>query len=168
MPEFVHPMLGEDVTSISGHYALTHERTLRYAGKEVLYFVGYAVCDTSCCGSGGVGGRAQCEQGLGPDFLLEVIVGGSKERLGEAPCDHEALHTRLNDVRLPAKLARGGLGCAGSGKEYSALHPFLKFQDIVLDHAPSRPGSLHKADIDAFSSASLRARGLEGGRRAGA
>lgn len=55
MPEFVHPMLGEDVTSISGHYALTHERTLRYAGKEVLYFVGYAVCDTSCCGAGGWG-----------------------------------------------------------------------------------------------------------------
>ncbi len=73
MPEFVHPMLGEDVTSISGHYALTHERTLRYAGKEVLYFVGYAVCDTSCCGSGGWG------YALVPGFVLGLKIRQNQE-----------------------------------------------------------------------------------------
>lgn len=53
MPEFVHPRLEEEITSISGHYVLAHEKVLRYGGKDVLCFLGYAVCDTSCCGSSG-------------------------------------------------------------------------------------------------------------------
>jgi hypothetical protein len=73
MLEFVHPMLGEDATSISGHYTLTHERTLRYAGKEVLYFVGYAVCDTSCCGSAGWG------YALVPGFVLSPKIRQNQE-----------------------------------------------------------------------------------------
>jgi len=55
MADFVHPCLDEEVVSISGHYSLTQERILGYRGREVLYFLGYAVCDTSCCGAGGWG-----------------------------------------------------------------------------------------------------------------
>ena len=55
MADFVHPCLDEEVVSISGHYSLTQERILEYRGREVLYFLGYAVCDTSCCGAGGWG-----------------------------------------------------------------------------------------------------------------
>ena len=55
MADFVHPCPEEDVVSISGHYRLTQERTLVYQGREVFYLLGYAVCDTSCCGAGGWG-----------------------------------------------------------------------------------------------------------------
>ena len=53
--EFVHPKLGREVTAIGGHYVFGKEIRLRlpYNGREVLYFVGYAVLDSTCCGVGG-------------------------------------------------------------------------------------------------------------------
>lgn len=68
MVDFVHPCLEEDLVSISGHYRLTQERTLVYRGREVLYLLGYAVCDTSCCGAGGWG------YALVPGYLLGLKV----------------------------------------------------------------------------------------------
>lgn len=52
---FKHPKLGEDVNSISGHYVLTREGCLENHGQMILYFVGYAVADRSCCGYAGCG-----------------------------------------------------------------------------------------------------------------
>ena len=51
--DFAHPELGQEVTAIGGHYVFTRETRLPYNGQEILYFVGYAVLDTSCCGVGG-------------------------------------------------------------------------------------------------------------------
>ncbi len=62
--EFVHPVLGEDVTAIGGHYVLTKEERLRHAGKEVLYLIGYGSVDTSCCGAGG------CIYALVPGYVV--------------------------------------------------------------------------------------------------
>ena len=53
MQDFIHPTLGEEVTAISGHYVFGKELRLPYGGREVLYFVGYAVLDSTCCGVGG-------------------------------------------------------------------------------------------------------------------
>jgi hypothetical protein len=47
---------------------LTQERTLVYQGRDVFYLLGYAVCDTSCCGAGSWG------YALVVGYLLSVKV----------------------------------------------------------------------------------------------
>jgi len=51
--EFVHPRLGQEVTAIGGHYVFGKEIRWPFQGREILYFVGYAVLDSTCCGVGG-------------------------------------------------------------------------------------------------------------------
>jgi hypothetical protein len=51
--DYMHPKIGEEVTAIAGHYAYEKENTVPVNGKDVLYFLGYGVVDTSCCGMGG-------------------------------------------------------------------------------------------------------------------
>jgi len=51
--EFVHPELNQRVDFFSGGYLFTEEGKLPYRGKEVLYLVGMAGIETSCCGTGG-------------------------------------------------------------------------------------------------------------------
>ena len=51
--EFTHPMLNETVQSISGQYTLVEEGSLEYGGRDVLFVVGVALVDNSCCGTGG-------------------------------------------------------------------------------------------------------------------
>ena len=52
--EYIHHELNCEVTAIGGHYVLTKEVRLPFQGQEVLYVVGYAVVDNSCCGVGGM------------------------------------------------------------------------------------------------------------------
>lgn len=51
--DFVHPELGREITAIGGHYVFVKEICLPYRDREILYFVGYAVLDSTCCGVGG-------------------------------------------------------------------------------------------------------------------
>jgi hypothetical protein len=51
--DFIHPVLNEEVRTISGRYMLNQEKRLPYDGREVLYYLGCAVLDTSCCGTAG-------------------------------------------------------------------------------------------------------------------
>ncbi len=53
LQDFIHPELGQEITAIGGHYVFNNEHRLSFEGCEVLYLVGYAVVDTSCCGVGG-------------------------------------------------------------------------------------------------------------------
>jgi hypothetical protein len=53
--EYLHEPLNQKVDAISGHYVFTKEGRLSYQNREILYLVGYAVIDTSCCGAGGCG-----------------------------------------------------------------------------------------------------------------
>ncbi len=52
--DFTHPNLGQEVTAIGGHYVFDKEIQMSYDNREILYFVGYAVLDSTCCGVGGV------------------------------------------------------------------------------------------------------------------
>ena len=63
--DFVHPVLDEAVRTIGGHYILSQEKRLFYEGREVLYFIGSAVVDTSCCGPGG------CSYALVPGYVRD-------------------------------------------------------------------------------------------------
>ena len=63
--DFVHPILNKAVRTISGHYILSQEKRLLYNGREVLYFIGCAVVDASCCGPGG------CSYALVPGYVKQ-------------------------------------------------------------------------------------------------
>ncbi len=62
--EHVHLELNQEVTAIGGHYVLVKEVRLPFRGREILYLVGHAASDTSCCGAGG------CAYALVPGFVL--------------------------------------------------------------------------------------------------
>ena len=51
--EYIHPVIQEDIASISGHYQFTKESLLNYSGRNVLYLSGHAELN-SCCGRGGM------------------------------------------------------------------------------------------------------------------
>jgi len=53
MQDYTHPQLDTEVTAIGGHYVFIKEMRVPHGGREVLYLVGYACVDTSCCGVGG-------------------------------------------------------------------------------------------------------------------
>ena len=55
MEQYVHHPLGEQVEAIGGSYVLVKEVRLSHRGGVVLYVVGHAVFDTTCCGAGGCG-----------------------------------------------------------------------------------------------------------------
>ncbi len=63
--DFVHPELGQEVTAIGGHYVFGKEIRLPYNDREILYFVGYAVLDSTCCGVGG------CAYVLVPGYIRQ-------------------------------------------------------------------------------------------------
>ncbi len=49
---FIHPKIGEEIGSISGHYSFLREEVIVHRGRELLYHTGYAVADSACCGTG--------------------------------------------------------------------------------------------------------------------
>ena len=63
--DFIHPVLNQEVRTISGHYILSREKQLSYNGRKVLYLVGCAVVDSSCCGPGG------CAYALVPGYIRQ-------------------------------------------------------------------------------------------------
>ena len=48
--EFTHPKLDEEVRTLSGYYVPRQENVLPYQGRHVLYIVGDACIEASCCG----------------------------------------------------------------------------------------------------------------------
>jgi len=71
----MHQLLNQQVTAIGGHYVLVKEARLPFQGQEVLYLVGHAAFDTTCCGVGG------CAYALVPGFILQWKVKADDEGL---------------------------------------------------------------------------------------
>ena len=64
LEKFIHPELNQPVEFFGGSYVLSEEGKISCQGKEVLYFIGIAGLDASCCGrSGGAFAKV-------PGFLL--------------------------------------------------------------------------------------------------
>ncbi len=53
--DFVHPLLNEEIDAIAGHYTIIKEEILPHERGPILYLVGFACMDTSCCGYKGCG-----------------------------------------------------------------------------------------------------------------
>ncbi len=52
MNKYTHLELNKDIRSIAGYYTPQREIRLKYDGREVLYVVGQATIEASCCASG--------------------------------------------------------------------------------------------------------------------
>lgn len=89
--EYTHE-LNREIRSISGGYELEREGKFEIHGKEVLYVVGNAIMDSSCCGVWGcryalVPGYVkkfktrQDEQGLWISEVEPVIDGATRQKI---------------------------------------------------------------------------------------
>lgn len=90
--EYIHQRLNQEITAIGGHYVLMKEVRLPLQGREVLYLVGYAVIDTSCCGIGG------CAYALVPGFILDWRYKRNKDGLAVSqvePIQDEAIQKEV-------------------------------------------------------------------------
>jgi hypothetical protein len=53
--QYMHPLLNCEVHSIGGHYLISREGLFDDKDGKILYFIGYAITDSTCCGAGGCG-----------------------------------------------------------------------------------------------------------------
>ena len=51
--EYSHPELNIQITAIGGSYILIKEAQMQFDGETILYLIGSAIFDTTCCGAGG-------------------------------------------------------------------------------------------------------------------
>ena len=65
MTEYTHQELNQEIIAIGGEYILVKEVRLPFDGREILYIVGHAAFDSSCCGVSG------CAYALVPGFILD-------------------------------------------------------------------------------------------------
>jgi len=57
--EYTHPSFGEEIAGRAGYYSPIEESVIPYRGREVLYVMGHACIDNSCCGMNGNWGYIQ-------------------------------------------------------------------------------------------------------------
>jgi hypothetical protein len=53
LENFTHPELNQPVEFFGGSYVFGEEGKISFQGREVLYFIGIAGLDASCCGRSG-------------------------------------------------------------------------------------------------------------------
>jgi hypothetical protein len=73
--EYCHQTLGEDYGGIAGYYTPVKEVRLEYQGREILYIVGRAVIESSCCGAG------NWPYALVPGYIVEWHKGARQNGL---------------------------------------------------------------------------------------
>jgi hypothetical protein len=70
--EFTHPELGQEVQTFTGYYIPIEEHIIPYNEREVIYILGHACIEASCCGPA----RWSYIQVLG--FLVRKHIRGGK------------------------------------------------------------------------------------------
>jgi len=96
--EYVHQELNQEVNAIGGRYVLLKEVRLPFHGREVLYVVGGAIVDTSCCGVGG------CAYALVPGFVVEWKY--RRNEGGLAVSRGEPIHDQIIQGRVRRLIGR--------------------------------------------------------------
>ena len=91
--EYTHQGLNQEIRAIGGHYLLVKEARLPYDGREVLYLVGHAAFDTSCCGPGG------CAYALVPGFVASWHSDQTEEGLAISQLEPIENGEIQNDIR---------------------------------------------------------------------
>ena len=73
--DYAHQDLNTEITAIGGYYILIKEVRLPFQQREILYLVGHAAFDTTCCGVGG------CAYALVPGFISSWRTSTNSEGL---------------------------------------------------------------------------------------
>jgi hypothetical protein len=92
---YTHNPLNQEVTAIGGSYLLVKEECLRFQGRQVLYLIGHAIFDSTCCGIGG------CAYALVPGFVLDWRSSTDQEGLAishVAPIRDPAVQDRVRQL----------------------------------------------------------------------
>ena len=83
--EYIHQEINQEVRAIGGGYMLTKEEQIQYNDRKVLYLIGFAAFDTTCCGNGG------CNYAIVPGYIVNWKEQQNEEGLFvsrvEAVCD---------------------------------------------------------------------------------
>lgn len=69
--DFVHASLGEEVQTRAGYYVPLEEHILPYKGREVIYILGQACIEASCCTGAGSWNYVQV-----PGFMVKKHIRG--------------------------------------------------------------------------------------------
>jgi hypothetical protein len=89
---YTHEPLNQEVTAIGGSYLLVKEECLGFQARQVLYLIGHAIFDSSCCGISG------CAYALVPGFVLDWKSSTDREGLAishVAPIRDPAVQDRV-------------------------------------------------------------------------
>jgi hypothetical protein len=99
--EYIHRPLNAEVTAIGGYYRLVKEARLKHGGREILYLVGHAAFETTCCGVGG------CVYAIVPGYILDWKRDSDPEGLPisevepvDRPSDQDAIRRYLLENEL--------------------------------------------------------------------
>ena len=95
---YTHGSLNKEVRFVAGYYLLEEEKTLQYKGQEVLYVIGHAVIDNSCCGVGG------CRYALVPGYLVEWKKNTDKN--GDPVSNVEIISDKASKAELAATIQK--------------------------------------------------------------
>ena len=101
MSDYTHQELHQEITAIGGEYILVKEVRLPFVGREILYIVGHAVFDSTCCGVSG------CAYALVPGFILDWRTRYSTAGLPVSrvePVQSKAEQTRLRKLILEREI----------------------------------------------------------------
>ena len=106
MTEHIHHPPGTEVQSIGGHYTIIEEGRMNHRGRILLYVVGIAVVDRSCCGTGGcrfiyVPGYVRAWQNkTRPDGLpvstVEPVADTEDQKIIKAILDRQFPHSQVS------------------------------------------------------------------------
>ena len=101
MDEYLHEPLNEEITSIAGHYTIDKEERLSFKGREVLYVVGHAIVDSSCCGTTGC--RYAMVQGTIIDWHAKTGDRGHPVTMVERitdPIDRDSIKKQIEEAEI--------------------------------------------------------------------
>ncbi|MBF0118932.1 MAG: hypothetical protein HQK79_08860 [Desulfobacterales bacterium] len=73
--DYIHQELNQEITAIGGHYNLVKENILSFDNRNILYILGCAIIDTSCCGKTGL------FYGIVPGFIVKFKYKTTEEGL---------------------------------------------------------------------------------------
>jgi hypothetical protein len=99
--EYIHRPLNTEVTAIGGHYHLVKEARLKHGRRDVLYLVGHAAFETTCCGVGG------CAYAVVPGYVLNWKEDSGPEGLPISevePINHPADQDAIRQYLLKSEL----------------------------------------------------------------
>jgi hypothetical protein len=91
---FIHPELNQPVEFFGGSYVLIEEGRISCRGKEVLYVIGVAGLDASCCG------RSGCAFAKVPGFLNRGKM--KRDESGRRISEVE----RIKDIKTQQEVSR--------------------------------------------------------------